>query len=373
MKKKLILPFVLLLVLGSCISEYIPTSISEHNELMVVDGTITDSVTLIRLSRSYAIDQNFANNIPITDARIRIEVDGGANRTLVTQPDRGLYAIATGTLHPDSAYRVYIQWNNEEYVSEYLTPLQTPAIESITFDKTGQGKPLEIFVNSTRNDSGSQFYRWTYHDQWEFDAELYAMGIWDPTGDSVKIYDEREGIYNLTFHCWQQSRSTSLILENTLQLSENHVRNKRILEIPASNKRISKLYHIEVTQYSIRKESFEYFNNLQKNIDEMGSLFAPIPSEMNGNIRNIGNDGWAIGYVDVSVPRRKKLFITTQEAGYEPTGRSCDVLDYSKAGYGIYQLDNAGGVTSWAPVECIDCTRNGGTKNKPDFWPNDHR
>jgi len=105
----------------------------------------------------------------------------------------------------------------------------------------------------------------------------------------------------------------------------------------------------------------------------MGSLFAPIPSEMNGNITNVSSTKKAIGYVDVSIPSKKTLFISSQEAGYEPSGKSCEVLDYSKTGYGIFQLDNSGAVTSWAPVECIDCTRNGGTKNKPAFWPNDHQ
>jgi len=27
----------------------------------------------------------------------------------------------------------------------------------------------------------------------------------------------------------------------------------------------------------------------------------------------------------------------------------------------------------WAYFICTDCTQNGGTKNKPDFWPNTHQ
>ena len=27
----------------------------------------------------------------------------------------------------------------------------------------------------------------------------------------------------------------------------------------------------------------------------------------------------------------------------------------------------------WAPAICADCRENGGTKNRPDFWPNDHK
>jgi len=372
MNRKLYILFFLAVLLGSCISDYIPALVSDNPELLVVDGTITDSISTIRLSRSYAIDQNFANNIPVADALVRIEVQGGKARTIGLQPERGRYDIFTGPLAHDSLYRIHIQWNDEEYVSEYLRPLVTPEIDDISIAKKGPGEPLELFVSTTNSASGSSFYRWTYHDIWEFDADLYAMGIWDPTGDSIMIYDEREGPYNMVFHCWQQGRSNTLILENTLKLSENHIRGKRILQIPASNKRISHLYYIEVTQYSIRKETYDYYSNLQKNIDEMGSLFAPIPSEMNGNIRCVTNTLQAIGFVDVCIPSTKNRFITRAEAGFEPPRKSCDVLDTPKYGYGIFQIDNTGNATAFAPLECIDCTKNGGTKNKPDFWPNDH-
>ena len=27
----------------------------------------------------------------------------------------------------------------------------------------------------------------------------------------------------------------------------------------------------------------------------------------------------------------------------------------------------------WIAGYCVDCTMNGGRKNKPDYWPNDHK
>ena len=27
----------------------------------------------------------------------------------------------------------------------------------------------------------------------------------------------------------------------------------------------------------------------------------------------------------------------------------------------------------WCPLACIDCVANGGTKDKPAYWPNDHK
>lgn len=368
------LPYITLLavLLSSCISEFQPDPVAGYAGILVVDGTITDSVATVRLSQSYGIGENYTDNTPVTDAFISIETQGGARRNNVQQSLRGIYSISTGTLHPDSLYRLHISWNNEEYVSEYLKPIVSSQLERISYRKDGSGKNLIIDVSSANDKSGSRFYRWTYQDTWEFTAELYAQGMRDPTADTIIIFDERDGKPNPMFYCWQRGQSTSLILENTLQLNENKIQNKQILSIPVGSKKISQLYYIEIKQYSIRKETYDYFTNLQKNIDEMGSIFAPIPSEMNGNIRGIRKERPAIGFIDVCIPSTRQLFITSSEAGYEAPGKKCDVIERSMPGYGIYLLDPSGSPTYYAPNRCIDCQLEGGSKNKPDFWPNNH-
>lgn len=358
--------------LSSCITEYQPGAITGQSEMLIIDGTITDGITIIRLSRSYGLNENFAGNIPVTDAEVVVETKGGIRTMPGLQPERGRYEISTGLLNPDSLYRLHIRWGDDTYSSEFLQPLITPAIDSIYYWKEGPGKPLQIFVNSTNTATASPFYRWSFEEIWEFNAELYAMGAMDPTADTLMIYDEREGPFNLKFNCWQRSKSNTLILESTLQLTENVINDKKIHEILPGHKRISQLYYIDVTQYSIRKTAYDYFSNLQKNIDEMGSIFAPIPSELNGNVRCMNRDVPAIGYVDVCIPSKRNLFISREQAQYEAPGKSCEVSENSRPGFGIYSIDNTGIIRGYAPFGCIDCTYNGGTKDKPAFWPNNH-
>ena len=371
LKKKLYIP-VLLSLLTSCISEYHPEPVSGYSGILIVDGTITDSITVVRLTQSYGIADVFADNIPVTNAVIKVEVENGKSRTLVAQPERGRYEISTGRLDPDSMYRIFVEWNNENYASDYLPPLQTPAIDQLNFRQSETANEIDLLVSTTNTASGSHFYRWTYQDNWEFTAELYAQGMRDPTADTIIVFDERDGKPNPMFYCWQKSRSNSLLLENTLQLSENQIREKKILSIPRTHKKISQLYHIDVMQYSIRKETYEYFSNLQKNMDEMGSIFAPIPSELDGNVRCLTSDLPVIGFVDVSIPSSYQRFISRQEAGYIAPGKSCDVLTRSIPGYGIYLLSPDGGPTHFAPLGCLDCRLEGGSKIKPSFWPNTH-
>ena len=48
------------------------------------------------------------------------------------------------------------------------------------------------------------------------------------------------------------------------------------------------------------------------------------------------------------------------EKGYSPL----NVID----GMGIQPT-----VYQWAPTRCVDCRTSGGSKKKPEGWPNDHR
>ena len=55
-----------------------------------------------------------------------------------------------------------------------------------------------------------------------------------------------------------------------------------------------------------------------------------------------------------------------------------DLAEHSKmrryyyGGYDVVFLDNMTNITSWSERRCVDCRVKGGTKEKPDYWPNNH-
>lgn len=371
MKKILKYPYILLLtaILQACISEYFPSGISESPEILVVDGVITNGETVIKLSRGIALDEAFGVGNYVNNASLYIETDGGhlSQQALITE--EGKYVFGNVALMPDSLYRLRIHLQDDIFVSEFLAPLQTPEIDSITWNKSASGEPINIYVHTKNDNDKSRYYRWTFNEIWEFTSPLYANGKIDKTG--IVLYDEREGPYNERYYCWQRNNSKDLIVESTIKLSDNEVRYKKIQEIPASNKKLSVLYYLDVKQFHLRKNAFDYFENLQKNIESMGSIFAPIPSEMHGNISCITRDIPAIGFVDVATSTTKSIYISRSDNLYEQPGRSCDVFLEYTPGYLPYFYDPQAGF-SYAPANCIDCVRAGGTKDKPAFWPNNH-
>jgi hypothetical protein len=143
---------------------------------------------------------------------------------------------------------------------------------------------------------------------------------------------------------------------------------------------------LSVSQQQLRKEAYDYFLNLQKNISQTGSLFSPVPAEMKGNIRCLTDpERPVIGYVEVSTITSSERFIPEAEGLYEPPLRQCPMpvvhSIWKDPGHpAIYEFIQEQGpepymvvetVLSYGTFPCLDCTARG-TKNKPSFWPTDH-
>lgn len=139
-----------------------------------------------------------------------------------------------------------------------------------------------------------------------------------------------------------------------------------------SDDRLSQLYHISIRQIMLRKEAFDYFSNLQENLERTGGLFSKMPSEIRGNITCLSDPGKSvIGYVEVSTIEHIEKYVPLNEGLYERPYTSCyyQITDDDKSTLPIYYIEN-GSPPLKAPEDCIDCRRKRkATKNKPDFWP----
>lgn len=380
-KNKLYILFLVAILSWSCVEEYHPEGLAQSPEILVVDGVITNNETVIKLSKSIGLTSNFGPNDEVGTATMYIETGNGSRSPKAEKPLRGTYVFSNVILQPDSLYRLRIEYNDDVFVSEFLSPMQTPEIDSLSWEKPGSGEPVSIYVNTSGDNDKSRFYRWTYEEIWEFTAPLYANGRYQIdtayVGDSMVIdtsiilYDEINGPFNMNYYCWQSKRSQEHLVASTAHLSENIVRKKKLHEAPSSSNRFSVLYYFEVKQYLIRESAYYYYENQQKNVESMGSIFAPIPSEMNGNITCLTSDIPVIGYIDVTTNTSKDFFISADNNIYEPPYRSCEVQTVAEYGFLPYLFEAPSGF-SYAPTDCIDCVSTGGTKDKPAFWPNNH-
>ena len=194
----------------ACVSEYEPSSIE------------------IRLSRSVKILDDFGEEESITDANVFIECDQGFTFEPVSVSEEGVYILKVDKLEPAYKYRLSINWNDKEYKSEYLSPLDTPAIDSISVESPASEKTVYICVTTHDNELEPTYYKWSYREIWEFNADLFANAGY--LNDKFYMF-ERHTSQN-TYYCWGRDSSKVMLLATTDKLTENLIYEKELIEIP---------------------------------------------------------------------------------------------------------------------------------------------
>ena len=368
--------------LSGCIELYNQEGVEEISDLLVIEGTITDNESVFVLRRSVGLYEKLTGDETVNNAIVYVEKENGEQLQGVFQSD-GKYVVQTGELDSKIKYRLYVKSGGEEYRSEFLSPLFTSEIGSITHSKEGSGEPVNIYIYTNDPDDVSRYYKWSYNEIWEVKAELFAnYGYIDDEPEPTYLF--LNGIGRNKYYCWVRDYSKSILIESAVDLSENIIYQKKLIEIPSNSEKLSILYNISVKQNQIRKEAYDYYTNLQKNVELSGSIFAPIPSEIEGNIRCLSNPNIpVVGYVEVSTTTVKELFFSDDtlcyyEPKYPMGTKMCvegtQASSQRLSGYDYtYLFVEPGFATLYAPVLCVDCRlKKDATRDRPDYWPNSH-
>jgi len=334
--------YLLLFALTGCVEPYTAKT-KGIDSILVVEGFITDGTTKISLSYSVRLDKkSHDTQQKVNHAMVFVESEDSATSEIAGSSGGGIYLIETGELNANTNYRLNIQLDGEEYRSSFIAPVMTPPVE-ITFAQDAIKNNIEVCVSTQGNDRQPGYYLWSYKEDWEVNALIYEANLYDH------------------YYCWKKDSSKYLILGTTEKLSVNSIHEKNIKTFRCTDDRISILYRIKVTQNALHKEGYDYFENLQKNTEQTGSIFGAIPSELMGNIRCVSNPKIpVIGYVDVSTTTMDELYLT--DIYFDWTERIRLIESCTLAKEIEYQMF------------CRDCTQmSGASKTKPDDWPNDHQ
>ena len=373
--------------LSGCITEYEPKGLDEVSNILVVEGTITENESKIILSRSQNLtDETYESTKFVNDAIVTIERDDGVQ--IEADPpafrrNNGEYIFQMGELLFDRKYRLKIEIvaydcaeidgpcppTILEYGTDYMCPLRTPEIDSVFWSKKGMGDLVNIHVATHSTDSEVLFYRWQFREDWEIISD-----------------NESSSDYTYPYYCWNGGNSRNLLIGSAEKTVFGQLTNI-IEEIVPYNRKLEVLYRIKVKQNAISKQAYEYFDNIKKNSQQTASIFAPVQSELTGNIKCITDPTIpVIGYVDISSTTHNELYISIYDRAYEYASRTWDCTTLTQdsllsANGGIIPIAyvpfevvydiNGRSILYYIQDLCVNCT-NFGTTTKPDDWPNDH-
>jgi hypothetical protein len=295
----------------------------------------------------------------------------------------------------------------------------TPPIDSIYIKQTAADE-VTFYTDAHDATNNTRYYRWDYMDTWKYvpvytASYKYKNGVISPIvlGGSDDISS-----------CYRTSNSTDIIIGSSAKLTQDFIKQQRITNIVASSQKIAYTYIIQLNQYALTKEAFEYYQNLKANTEQLGSIFDGQPSFLVGNIHCVTKPSEkVVGFISASTIAKKQIDLKRNDHNLRPlvanNGISrvntfaypkpyymddCSLGPYNDLGEGrtwsisgahpgpdakfnnranialasgdslLFDVDYGIALGRvfyfYAPKICVDCRLKGGTNIKPAYYPN---
>jgi len=365
-----LLGWSLVLLVAGCVDPYRPPEITAPGSYLVVNGffdSALGSTTNIRLTRT----QNLTDSkVPTVETRAQVTIESAHSVTYpLREAGNGLYTLTGVTPLANENYRLRIKTaQGKEYLSEYVPVVTTPAIDSVNWSVENDG--VQINVNTHDPRGNTRYYRWDYNETWEFTA-AYQSSLELVNNQLISRTDD-------SYRCWKSDSSSTIVVSTSARLSQDIISQRPLVFIPGQSIKLGIRYSMLVRQYGLTKEGYDYYEQLAKITQSVGSLFDPQPSQITGNFHAAvnGSTDLVLGFFRVGTVESKRIFIQKAQlpSWYPQNGNSLCQIDTMTLAE--IRESRPGVITSFemgqyltSSLYCVDC-RLRGTNKRPAFWTN---
>lgn len=370
--------FFILFLTAGCIDPYFPPEIDSISPALVIDGFIdTQGPSTIRLTRTQRLD---ASGLPAPELGASVWVeDNLGTKIFLSEQGNGNYGLSTQNFTA-SAYRLGIETvAGRQYLSDLVSITNSPPIDSVTW-KLGVDSRVEILV-STHNPANTEgYYRWSFEETWKYTSAGESTFVFDPVTRAVSIREDD------IYHCWRQSSSSDVLIASSNRLSENRISEFPLTYIPQTSERTRYQYSMLVKQYALTQGAYNYWQQIKKTTEDLGTLFGPLPSQVVGNFTCLTDPAEPVlGYFTIGTVSTQRIFIQWQDLptppSYETPYDNCEIFEillenfhlFSPPNLLLHGIPNPSGPGiigyTYTSESCGDCRKSGGTTTKPDYWP----
>jgi hypothetical protein len=389
MKKPYKAYYLIIFALLCCRKPYNPPAIASPGSYLVVEGVIDsgNDSTFIKLSKTVNLNGKSTVN-PVLGASVIVESDQNNSFPLLDVNGNGNYSSAPLNLPATQKYRLKINTSDgKQYLSDFIAVTPTPPIDSIGY--VMQNGAAQLYLNTHDPANNTHYYRWEYTETWIFHSKYQSYWVLDPNTNTIIHRTDNQAIYN----CFGNDTSSFILLGSTTKLKQDVIYQTPLIKIPITSEKFEVKYSILVKQYALTSGAYEFYQNLQKNTQQLGSIFDAQPTQLNGNIHNVKDANEpVIGFLTVTNVQSKRIFLLNNiippftqpiypfdceqnEAFYSNKQGYNDVQNIlinppltDLPTYAIFATSPTGiiGFGYSTPI-CVDCTLRGTTKI-PTFW-----
>lgn len=367
------------MVVMSCLDPYDPPVSDTHIDYLVVDAFLNsgNKSVQVTLSKGVPLDAPRDTSTLLSGAAISVEGEDGLI-IQVPQTGEGFYYASSINIENGKRYQLRIKTEGKEYLSDLVELKKSPTLDSVTWRPTEDG--VTVYVDSHDETGSTKYYQWVYTETWQYHSDLQSFFLWNPVTATAVPRTQAQDV----FTCYNSQNSTRVLITTTKQNTLDIVADFPLATIPLGSRKLQVLYSILVQQRALDEAAFNYWKNLQKTTENLGSLFDPLPSQVNGNIHNVRNSNEPVlGYFAGGEVQEKRLFIGVRDLPKDhqfvvPLECNLDSIPFEQTknwkGSNKYVISTYGipfplGYTFSTGI-CADCRESGGVVEKPSFWPN---
>jgi len=291
-----------LLLLSSCREAYQPPVVLAQSNLLVVDGFLdgSDGSCTVVLSRSQ--DVSDSKSPPLEKkANVQLE-DSKGNVYMLKEMTAGNYSVYNVNINTQVKYRLSIKTEaGKNYQSDYVEIKHTPPIDNVTWQATDQG--IQFYVSTHDDEKKSIYYQYRFVETWAYVA-AYQSNFEFQNGVPVARFND-------IYHCYATALSSKISIATSAKLSEDVISNFPFYLLSRPSEKYLIRYSILVKQNVLTSEAYNYWQQLQKNTEKIGTLFDPQPSQVLSNIQNVDNkDEPVLGYFNAGITTEKRIFLS---------------------------------------------------------------
>jgi len=372
----------LFLVLATgCIEPFEP-EVEESNEVVVIDGRITDQPGIQTISVSISSPYKQPSFRPVSGCVVRVEDDEGQGITFL-ENEPGIYqsGLEPGFLAVGKAYKLQVVAPDDQvYESEYDSLLACANIDQLSYRLEVQGSSdpdvnyygIRFFLDMKGSREDARNYLWTFEETWEYISYYKIQYIWNGS----TLLDYTPELHGKKV-CYLTELLENYEVGSSSLLGSNEIRQQPLHFVSNQTPRLQEQYSLLVAQHSLSPEAFLYWDKMRAQSGDAGGLFETQPSGTTGNISKVNHpEEKVLGYFFVSQVKEKRITIN-EDFEFPIAGFNClldtiiNAEDFGKDQpifmYSV-SIMGRGPPFAYSYKECHDCTYRGGVTTKPDYW-----
>lgn len=383
-----------------CKERYTPNVNDINPNYFVVEGLINTGAdsTIFTLSRTFKLDKK-AVVASEKGAVVQVESEAGATYVLPELVKSGNYGRPSLNLDQTKKHRLRIRLKDgKEYLSAFVESRVSPPVDKVTHDF--RRNQFNLYASTYDPAGKSLYYKYHYTETWEYTAPMWSYYKIENHEILPRSFPEDD-----VFHCWKSASSTNIVLGTSTNNATDRLEELLVNSLASTSFKILRGYSILVKQTVLTKEGFDFWQAMQKNTEQVGSIFDSQPSQLFSNIKSTSNpDEVVIGFISAGTVTENRLTLSTYamipewrqnpEFNYReicdqagngapfrtflfttPLGRadiSRYLLEPDKPGYMILdKYPPLGEPTGWSTTSefrCADCRLQGGVNIRPSYW-----